>query len=78
MFEVEVIYLTQLGNLKAQYSTSQRVQTREEADELRDVLRKLPALARAEVKIKKAGPPTVDEALDRILGSMREYPPIKD
>ena len=54
------------------------MQTREEADELRDVLRKLPALARAEVKIKNAGPPTVDEALDRILGSMREYPPIKD
>jgi hypothetical protein len=75
MFEVEVTYLSKLGKVQCNFTTSQRVGTHEEANELRALLRNLPALANASIKIKSGGPPTVDEALERILKSMREYPP---
>jgi len=75
MFDVELHYPTKLGNLTIKFSTSQRVATRAEAEELRDALRAMPALADATIKIKHTPlPPTVDEAMDGFIATMREWP----
>jgi hypothetical protein len=76
MFDVELQYLTKIGNLnKIVLTTSQRVATRAEAEELRDALRALPGLAGAAIRIKNAPPPpTVDEAMDGFIAEMRRFP----
>jgi hypothetical protein len=78
MFEVEVAYQTKMGNLAVNFTTSETVATREEANDLRDALRAIPELANATFKIKNAKlPPTIDEAIDRFRAELRRFPPSK-
>jgi hypothetical protein len=79
MFEVAVTYLTMMGNLRVNFTSSETVATREEANELRGALRSIPELANAVVTIKNAKPPpTFDEAMERFRAELRRFPPSKD
>jgi hypothetical protein len=78
MFDVELRYRTKMGNLTFTMTNTETVATREEANELREALRSMPDLGDAEVRIKNAKPPpTVDEALERIVAELRKFPVLK-
>jgi hypothetical protein len=75
MFAVDVTYRTRLGNLMARMTSSQIVETREEAQELRGALQAMPQLANAVITIKNAKPlPTFDEAMEHFRRGFAEYP----
>ena len=79
MFVVEVTYRTRLGNLAAQMTTSQTLETMGEAEILRTAVKEgfdmLPA--EVSIKIKHGKPlPTFDEALQNIRQHIAEYPPL--
>ena len=82
MFTVEVTYRTRLGNLTAQMSTSQTVETMGEAEIVRTALKegfKMSGIADADfsIKIKHAKPlPTFDEAMQKFREHFAEYPPL--
>ena len=79
MFVVEITYRSKMGGLNVNFTNSETVATREEANELREILQAMPELSRAVVKIKNAKlPPTVDEALERIRAELVKFPPLKE
>lgn len=76
-FIIEVTYPTRLGNLAAQMTAKETVDSRPEAEEVRNAIRALPGFSDAEILIKNANPlPTVDEAMRKFMGSFSRYPVI--
>lgn len=74
-FNIEIAYRTKLGNLLAQMTIRQTVQSSEDAEEVRTAMRNLPQLANAGIFIKSAIPlPTVDEAIHAFLADLSRYP----
>jgi len=75
MFDVEITYPTMIGRLRVTITNAETVATREEASELREVLRAIPELANASFRIKNAKPAsTVDEALERFQAELKRFP----
>lgn len=73
MFEVELSYPTRMGNLTIRFTNS-----REEAEQLRRMLRAVPDLADATILIMNSKPaPTVDEAMQRFAAELQRFPVYK-
>jgi len=78
MFDVEVTYRTMLGGLNATMTTTETVATREEADQVREILSTLPGLEGARIRILRSkGAPTVDEVVTRFTVKLAEYRPLQ-
>ncbi len=78
MFKVEITYPAKFGNLVANFSTSQTLATREDAETLKGHLKAMmPDLAETAVIIKNAPPSTVDEAMAAFLETFKSYPVLR-